>query len=323
VRKVIKVLAAIVVIGVLLVVGVLVWLTTAFPKVAPAPTLSVATTPERLARGKYVFSHVAACVACHSQRDASAFAGPVVPGSEGQGGEPLGPDDGVPGTVYASNLTPAGLSAYSDGELFRAITCGVTRDGRALFPIMPYTHYRDLAREDVEAVIAYVRTLPPVTRDVPAGKLLFPMSIIVRTIPKDADPPAKAPERADPAYGAYVVNAAACIHCHSQSDHGQPVAGREYAGGVSFTLAGGTIVRSANITPDEETGIGRWTREQFVQRFRAFAGRRVPLAAGQANTPMPWTDYGGMSEDDLGAIYDFLRTVKPVKNKVLPAAAKP
>jgi hypothetical protein len=224
--------------------------------------------------------------------------------------------------VYASNLTPAGIAAYSDGELFRALTAGVTRDGRALFPIMPYTHYRDLAREDLEAVIAYVRRLPAVTNPVPAGKLMFPMSIIVRTIPTDADPPAHAPPRDDPAYGRYVINAAACIHCHSQDDHGTPVKGMEYAGGVGFTLPDGSKVQSANITPDDDTGIGGWSREQFVQRFRALGGKRVPLAAGQANTPMPWTDYGGMSEDDLGAIYGFLRGVKPVKHKVLASAAK-
>ena len=83
-------------------------------------------------------------------------------------------------------------------------------------------------------------------------------------------------------------------------------------------ISGGTV-NSANITPDE-TGIMTWTREGFIQRFKALdnpAAKSTPLGENQINTPMPWTYYSTMKAEDLGAIYDYLRTVPPVENTVV------
>jgi hypothetical protein len=74
-----------------------------------------------------------------------------------------------------------------------------------------------------------------------------------------------------------------------------------------------------NITPDKETGIGLWSKELFIQRFKAYANdslKYVPVSKDDFNTPMPWIMYAGMTDEDLGAIYDYLRTVKPVVNQV-------
>jgi hypothetical protein len=81
----------------------------------------------------------------------------------------------------------------------------------------------------------------------------------------------------------------------------------------------GGVVRSSNITPDPDTGIGRWPEDFFLARFRDFASEhshRVPVARGQFNTIMPWTMYAGLTDEDLGAIYAYLRTVKPVRHVV-------
>ena len=78
------------------------------------------------------------------------------------------------------------------------------------------------------------------------------------------------------------------------------------------------MLRSANITPDPETGLGNWTEEAFIARFKAYAdsANLSAIAATQVNTIMPWSMYAGMDTTDLKAIYAYLKTIKPVKNKV-------
>jgi hypothetical protein len=93
-----------------------------------------------------------------------------------------------------------------------------------------------------------------------------------------------------------------------------------FAGGQEFRLPPhGYRVRTANITPDADTGIGTWTEQQFVDKFKAFEAPddHVLTDAGQRqNTVMPWRMYAGMTREDLAAIYAFLRSQKPVTNRV-------
>ncbi len=289
-----------------------------FPKSAPPATATVTATPELLARGDYLYNHGCACVACHSQRDWSLRDGPVKPGTSGQGGDAFGAEHGVPGTIYARNITPAGLKDWSDGEIARAIHSGIAKDGTALFPLMPYQHYERLAQTDIDALVVYLRSLPAIAHAVPERKLAFPMNLIVRTIPHPAVPPAAVPKTDDPAYGAYVVNAAGCLHCHSPSRHGAIEPGREFTGGVAFPLPYVGTVRSANLTPDELTGLGKWTKGIFVARFRAgVENAKIPAKSNDFTSPMPWSDYGGMTDQDLEAAYGYLRSLKPVANVVV------
>jgi len=182
---------------------------------------------------------------------------------------------------------------------------------------MPYPNYRHLCDADRNAIIAFVRTLTPVDRPSVDGKLDFPMNIIVRTIPSAPDPwPCPSLGTAD--YGKYLTTVAGCAECHTQQDRGKHRPGMEFAGGWSFPLPGGGHIASANITPDPETGIGKWTREEFIARFKAFASPNAstPVSAGGMNTIMPWTMYAGMTPEDVGAIFDYLRTQKPIVNVV-------
>lgn len=288
-----------------------------YPDVGPPPDLKIEATAERVARGRYLANHVSVCVDCHSERDWRYFSGPVAHGTEGKGGERFGEEAGLPGTFFARNITPAGIGEWTDGELARAITTGVTADGEALFPIMPYPAYASLSDEDLESLIAYVRTLTPLPHAVPERELSFPMNFIVRTIPRPREPRPPV-DHSDPvAYGRYLVGIAACGECHTMAVQGEKVAGMEFAGGFEFAMPGG-IVRSANITPDPETGLGNWSEDGFVDRFKTFAGEaaRIPIEQGTVNTPMPWTMYAGMEEQDLRAIYRYLQTVTPVEHRV-------
>src|SRR5690606_12322394 len=122
------------------------------------------------------------------------------------------------------------------------------------------------------------------------------------------------------AYGKYLVTIASCAECHTHAVDGQPIEGMEFAGGQEFNLGPMGIVRTSNITPHPETGIGNWTKEEFVNRFKQNIpdsnSTFISVKAGEFNSIMPWVMYGGMTEEDLGAIYDYLKTLKPVYNKV-------
>jgi mono/diheme cytochrome c family protein len=304
----------------LFLVGTGIWFFSRFPDGGPVPTVTVEKTAARLERGRYLAHHVAVCIDCHSDRDWRMFSGPTVAGTEGAGGFKFGPELGFPGSIYAKNITPAGIGSMSDGRLLHTITTGVGKDGQALFPLMPYQAYAQLSDEDLYSIIAYIRTLKPVERDVPATQLDFPLNLIVRTIPAHRAVPKNAPDRSDTvAYGRYLATAAICTDCHSPREKGEIIPGREFGGGEEFHLPTGTV-RSANLTPEIETGIGGWTKEIFIAKFRAFSGPggAEPVGENGFQSVMPWTCFAGMTDEDLGAIYSYLMTLKPVWNRVEP-----
>lgn len=291
----------------------------AYPKISDAPDLKINATPEMVKRGEYLFNSVCGCADCHSTRDYSKFAGPVVPGTIGKGGFEFNEDFGLPGKFYARNITPASLKNWTDGEILRALTEGVSKDGEPLFPLMPYTNFGKMDKNDVYAIIAYLRTLQPIENNISASNPSFPMNLIMRTIPQKNDFK-PAPDKSNTKeYGKYLVNIAGCNDCHTQQVKGEYIMEKYLAGGQEFKLPGGIIVRPANITPDMQTGIGAWSKEMFIQRFKTYSKEKyVPTVVkeGEYNTFMPWTFYSGMTEEDLSAIYDFLRTITPIPNAV-------
>jgi hypothetical protein len=289
----------------------------AYPKVPPPPTVSFDKSPERLARGQYLNDHVVLCTTCHTQRDWTKYSGPIKQDRLGAGGEKFAL--GSAGELYSPNITPAVIGSWTDGELLRTVTQGVTPDGRPLFPLMPYPHFGAMAEDDVHAVLAYIRSLKAIEGEAPIGKLNFPLNLIVRTMPGPNTFQARPSPDDKVAYGKYMTGAALCSDCHTPiDDRGTPVPGMDFAGGMEFFETGYTV-RSANITPDADTGIGAWTEQQFVDKFKGFANpTNVTLAEHERsqNTVMPITQYAGMTREDLSAIYAYLRTLKPVTNRV-------
>lgn len=284
-----------------------------YPRVGPAEDLKIVASDAQLERGRYLATTVCACLDCHGERDYGQFSGPVVPGTEGQGGARYGAEAGVAGELFAPNITPAALSGWSDGELARAIVSGVSRDGAALHPIMPYGAYAELCQEDLEAIVAFLRTLPAIDHEVPARTLEFPMNLIVRTLPEEKQRPL-CPEPDDPiAVGEYLAKIGGCDACHTPRARGEPLSGYEWAGGVLFAMPGGAAI-SQNLTPDPITGLSR-SRDAFLARFEA-RRQPIPVAPGEPNTVMPWTRHAAMTREDLTAIYEFLQTVRPVQHAV-------
>ncbi len=319
-KKFLRILGRVAIVLLLIIACIVGYIKIALPNVGDAPTITVERTPERIARGEYLANHVTVCIDCHSTRDWSHFSGPITEGTLGKGGELFDQKFGFPGAFYSRNITPEGISRYTDGELLRVISTGVNKEGKAMFPVMPYHHYGQMDEEDIKSIIAYIRTLKPIKNDVPLSSPDFPMNIILNTIPQKASF-TKMPDEADMVnYGKYLVNAASCIDCHTQFDKGKLVAGKEYGGGREFPFPDGAVVRSSNISPDAATGIGSWNEQRFVAIFRTNADSSMQLKKinpGEYNTIMPWTMYGTMKESDLKAIYAYLKTVKPVNNSVI------
>jgi mono/diheme cytochrome c family protein len=321
-RLLLRLLAVIVVLVAVVAAGGLTYLYARYPDVPPpSESFVVKSTPELVERGAYLANHVAICMDCHTERDYSKYAGPIRHDRLGAGGEKFDRfNAGIPGTLYAKNVTPFALGSWSDGELLRAVVSGVSKDGTPLFPLMPYINYGTLAEDDIHAILAYVRTLAPVESHQPARSLEVPLNLIVRTIPTEPHFGSRPPASDKVAYGEYMTRAAACAECHTPRDNGELRQDIAFAGGNEFRHPElGYRVRSANITADADTGIGTWTEQQFVDKFKSFEtpdDRVLKDAEQRQNTAMPWRMYAGMTREDLAAIYAFLRSQKPVINRV-------
>lgn len=301
----------------LLIAATLIYVKFVLPQVGEPEEITITYTPERYERGKYLANHVAVCIDCHSERDWSRFSGPLVPGTEGQGGEIFDQSMGFPGKFVARNITQYKLKEWTDGEILRAITTGVSRDGKALFSIMPHPNYGRMDREDLNSIITYIKTLQPIEKEVAPSDPDFPMNFILNTIPKKAMYTTRPSVEDKVNYGKYLVTTASCFDCHTKQEKGKFI-GEHFAGGFEFKFPDGSILQSANITP-HQTGIGGWTKENFISRFKMYADSSYvahKVNPGEFQTPMPWTFYSRMTEEDLGSIYEYLQTLKPVDQVV-------
>ncbi len=295
------------------------------PRQQPASNLQVDLTPERIARGRYLAINVLQCVDCHSERDWGLYGGPPrEPVGAGRAcltreTEAAGVNVGqanFPGVLCIRNITPdkdTGIGRWTDGEIIRAVREGVDHQGKGLFPIMPYFVYAHVADADMEAVVAYLRSMRPVhSAQTPQRQVDFPLNMLIQLWPEPVKGPVVAPEPSDRiAYGRYLATIARCEFCHTprpmNSMDGFP--GREFAGGMPFYLTRERIMYTMNLTP-HATGLGPWTKEQFIRRFRE---RAVPQPVSlKDNTLMNWSAFAGMTDEDLGALYDFFRTLPPV-----------
>ncbi|MGI9309685.1 MAG: cytochrome C, partial [Gammaproteobacteria bacterium] len=209
-----KILSGCVALLVLGAIGFVTYFKVVLPRDIPAPAIELPTDAASIARGEYLANHVAVCMDCHSKRNWDVYAGPLVPGTLGQGGEVFDETTGLPGTIFSKNITPYSLGNWSDGELFRAITGGLRKNGDALFPLMPYDAYRTMDESDLLAIMAYLRTIPSIENEVGKQDLSFPLNFIVNAIPKEAE--LIQVNRDDTLeYGEYLSTLAGCTWCHT------------------------------------------------------------------------------------------------------------
>jgi mono/diheme cytochrome c family protein len=277
----------------------------------PVAVMDFTPTPERLARGQYLVENVMGCFGCHSDID---WAGTGMPrlGTEGGGGRVY--DDTLPFSIYAPNISPdpeTGAGTWSNEQFVRVLRQGIGHDGRRLISLMPWQETRHLNDEDLAALIAYVRSIPPVKNTVPPLELPDEVrralvSFEYLTVPA---PPADAP--AAVRRGAYLVSVAGCGGCHTPY-HPETGPYRHLAFGGGGPLHGPWgQVASANITPDA-SGIAHYDEAMFLRTIREGAVNGVrPL-----NHIMPWKYFRRMTDDDLKAIFAYLQTLPPVEHRV-------
>ncbi len=286
----------------------------------PAPALNAPTDSATIAHGEYIFKYQVQCWGCHQAQ-------PSGPGAPPSGGMLFDLTDVGPGfgKWYSRNLTPdveTGIGGWTDGEIVQALREGIRKDRTPLFPIMPIDWYHGMADEDILSVVAYLRTLEPVRNPVPVrepsfmAKALMAFGVIG---PKDRiTAPVVAPTRGvTPEYGRYIAsNRADCADCHTPRNlqDGQFYMDSLFAGGtIKFGEPEGDNIYSyaRNITPDVETGIGAWTEEQFLDAVTS--GVRPD---GTVLMPhMPYAYYKFWTQEDLRAVYAYLKTVPSFKRK--------
>jgi hypothetical protein len=282
------------------------------PRARPLTGRVFERTPERLARGKYLAEGVCGCMDCHSPHDWKQHDAPTPAGMEGAG-EERSELKGLPGRVVAPNLTPdpeTGTGKWSDDALTRAIREGVGHDGRALFPMMPYGGLRNLPDEDLASIVVFLRSLPPVRNPLPPTEIIFPVKYLMRDGPRPVLAPVASPDLSNQVKrGEFLVRIAGCDDCHTLQDGTRPMTGMRLAGGAILDGPWGRVA-SANLTSDP-SGIPYYDEALFVQAIRTGVVKARTLAQ-----IMPWYFYRNMTDDDLKAIFAYLKTVTPVKHVV-------
>ena len=278
----------------------------------PLPDLTPSVIPDTaglVARGEYIVRNVAVCGQCHAAKR----------------GEPDGVLSGGMefknwrlGTIRAANLTPdsaTGLGTWSEEEIVRALRAGEDRDGDLLAPVMPYEWFNGMSDYDALAVARYLKTLAPVRNDVDNDpNLIYKFAKAFVLKPVSARSPTAAPMREPTAaYGKYLAHhVALCADCHTPrsgiqnaSDHDKLFIGNAEPP-ASFPAA------PSNLTPDNETGIGKWTQQDFLRALET----GVTPSADTVHAFMPWQQLRRMTDADLIAIYQYLRTLTPVRNEI-------
>ena len=285
----------------------------------PLPALRPVTAEddaELVARGEYIVRDAASCGGCHGERGAPD--GPLAGGSEFK--------DWRIGTARAANLTPdeaTGLGTRTDAEIVRALRTGEAKDGRLLAPVMPYDWLDGMSDEDALAVARYLKSQAPVTHAVAESpNTVFKLAKALFLGPKQAAPQAAPRRGPTAAYGEYLSqHVALCAECHTPR-HGlesTPDRGRLFAGDAH--PAKDFPANPSNLTPDSTAGIGRWSEAEFIQTIRTGVNPR----GDSLNAFMPWHQNRRMTNDDLRAIYMYLRTIPPIDNVVprrAPSASK-
>ncbi|MCI0707893.1 MAG: c-type cytochrome [Ignavibacteriae bacterium] len=323
-KRVLKVLGWLVGIVIVLIGGLVVFINATWdnPHERAASTRMASMDSATISRGEFLFKYGNTCWGCHS-----ATPHPDAPPS---GGRPfdltnVGPGFGM---FYTPNITPdneTGIGSWTDGEIVRAIREGIRHDGKPLFPLMPMATLKGLSDDDVFAIVSYLRSIPPVNNKVTPHDIRFPTKMLFALGVVGPEPPITEPiptpaRSVTPEYGQYLAkHAALCSDCHTPRNlnDGSFYFDSLFAGSsISFGQIEGDPIwaYATNITPDAETGIGNWTEEQFLLAVRT--GTRPDGRV--LVTHMPYAEYGLWDEDDLRAIYLYLKSVPPIKRTAPP-----
>ena len=276
----------------------------------PLPALAQTATPAELARGKYIFGATGGC-GCHTAKDQPVNAG----------GRRY---DGPFGTVYSTNITPdreTGIGSWTDEQIITAIRLGRRPNGERLIPVHPFTVFNGMAEGDLKALVVFLRTVPPVKRQnqpkkisVPLFESVFLPAWLTAFAPR-ATPPATAPT-SGLARGEYLVKAVAhCGECHTPRTMTMTPDTSRFLAGTANGPEGAEV---ANITPDRETGIGKWSEEEIAEYLGTGNRPDGDVAGSLMGEIIQGTlaGYRDLTKEDRRAIAQYLKSIPPVQNKI-------
>jgi mono/diheme cytochrome c family protein len=260
-----------------------------------------------LARGDYLVNGIMTCNHCHTPKDKAG--NPVMARQFSGGAQRF---DEVTFTATGSNITQdteTGIGRWSDADIKRVMIDGVRPNGSKLAFVMPYPLYKALTPRDLDAVVAYVRTVAPINAKV--APPLYKSEQITYSYP-GADKPMSESDLRDPVKrGQYLANLGHCMQCHAERHNDVPnyrtgagKGGREYK-----TPTG--MVKAANITSHPVKGIGAWSDAEIKRALLEGVSRDGrPLAI----TMTTYSQYlKRLTDDDLNALVAWLRTVPPLE----------
>lgn len=277
-----------------------------------AATVNAQANKDLIAQGQYLFAISGGC-ACHTvPKETYHTGGRAFP-------IPLG-------TVFSTNITQdkeTGLGSWSDQQIHDAMNAGIRRDGSRLLPVMPYEAYSGMAQQDLKSLVAYMKTLKPVKKATPDLKTWAPMvrsvavPVYLRVFGGSSNSPAQAP-KSGVERGRYLVNhVSICGDCHTpRNSIGVPNRSQYLAGTVAKNGPLGEEV--PNITPDKETGIGDWKREDIAELLITGTKPDFDNVQGLMSEVIQGTPHGykDMRREDALAIADYLKSIPPIKNKI-------
>lgn len=287
-------------------------LTFVFVCLAMASAHAQATKKNLIAEGQYIFAISGGC-ACHTVPSETYHTGarpfPI----------PLG-------KVYSTNITQdkeTGLGNWTDQQILDAMVKGIRRDGSRILPVMPYEAYSGMAEEDLKALIAYMRTLKAVSEPTPELDARLPMirsvaiPLYLRIFGRFSSPPAQAP-KTGVERGRYLVDhVSVCGDCHTPRNFLGAPNRSLYLAGASANI-GPLGEEVPNITPDKETGIGDWTREEIAEVLISGIKPDFDNVQGLMWEVIEGTTHGykDMRREDALAIADYLKSIPPIRNQV-------
>jgi mono/diheme cytochrome c family protein len=280
-----------------------VWISVAAAQGTPSSAAEVA-------RGRYVFGATGGC-GCHT----------APKGQVNAGGRRY---DGPFGTVYSTNITPdrqTGIGTWTDEQIITAIRLGRRPNGERLLPVHPFTVFNGMAEEDLRAIVAFLRTTPAVMRpnqpkkiSVPLFESVFLPAWLAAFAPRETPPP-KAPTTGV-ARGEYLVRAVGhCGECHTPRTMTMATDNSRFLAG---NPKGPEDQAMPNITPDPDTGIGRWSVEEIADYLGSGNKPDGDVAGGLMGEVIDGTlaGYKDLAKADRLAIAQYLKTIPPIRNKI-------
>jgi mono/diheme cytochrome c family protein len=307
--RILAVIVAIVLILILVSIGSWLWLKATQPNISDPPpgVLAILTEPipdgpnaDLIRRGRYL-AIASDCASCHTRRGGHPF----------EGGLGLQTPFGI---IYSANITSdrdTGIGNWTAGEFYRALHLGRSRDRGRLYPAMPYPHFDAIPHADSDAILAYLKTVPPVHYAPPANRLPFPLNIRLAMIGWNALNFSPHGFRADPGRsaewnrGAYLVQGPEhCGACHTPKN----VLGAE----LNSQAYRGTAIENwvaPDLTGNPRTGLGRWSPAEIVEFLKT--GRNAHANASGLMGEVVAYSTSLLSDSDLSAIATYLKSLPP------------